>query len=325
MVRLYLIRHADPDYDTNRANGGTLTDHGKVEAQALADYFFFEDSDNKQGMRRMRRGVLPSAAYTSPAGRAALTARIALSNFRVELDDKLNIGMEQKDTSIEDEKKPRVTLAVEDWVRELSSWRQSRHHVPVNDASKKIGAIWDLPASIARSSRVSPERTSWSSPDGPLAAEHGRYARDYDEFCHSADRFLHRQGILSVLPHAADKDSVPGVYHMDRETYPAAVRGSMAIAVFCHAGSAMTLLSHLLGIPLPDVHASIWLAPSSVTTVLFDEHNPSDGEGGERFVTVTPRALCIGGTGHLWAAGIESANSRYEGWERPSGVKFNYW
>jgi len=91
----------------------------------------------------------------------------------------------------------------------------------------------------------------------------------------------------------------------------------------------MTLLSHLLGLPLPDAYSSLWLAPSSVTTVLFDEHNPpgslcDGGQGEEGYVTVTPRALCVGGTGHLFAAGIDSADSKYEGWKRPSGVKCNY-
>ena len=38
MVRLYIIRHGDPDYLTDRANGGSLTDHGKAEAKALAQF-----------------------------------------------------------------------------------------------------------------------------------------------------------------------------------------------------------------------------------------------------------------------------------------------
>ena len=38
MVRLYIIRHGDPDYDTDKANGGSLTEHGKAEATALATF-----------------------------------------------------------------------------------------------------------------------------------------------------------------------------------------------------------------------------------------------------------------------------------------------
>jgi broad specificity phosphatase PhoE len=38
MVRLYIIRHADPDYDTDKGQGGSLTENGKIEARALGSY-----------------------------------------------------------------------------------------------------------------------------------------------------------------------------------------------------------------------------------------------------------------------------------------------
>jgi hypothetical protein len=46
-------------------------------------------------------------------------------------------------------------------------------------------------------------------------------------------------------------------------------------------------------------------------------------ENGNTDVVITPRALCVGGTDHLAAAGLQTSNSRYENYERPSGLKTN--
>ena len=48
-------------------------------------------------------------------------------------------------------------------------------------------------------------------------------------------------------------------------------RSGPDLAVFCHAGFALTWLAHLLAIPLPLVWAGFTLAPCSVTTIVFEE------------------------------------------------------
>ncbi|MFY9822995.1 MAG: histidine phosphatase family protein [Thermoanaerobaculia bacterium] len=63
-----------------------------------------------------------------------------------------------------------------------------------------------------------------------------------------------------------------------------------AIAVFCHAGFALTWLAHLLAIPLPLVWAGFSLAPCSVTTIVFEELSG----GGE-----APRCVGLGDVSHL--------------------------
>jgi probable phosphoglycerate mutase len=45
---------------------------------------------------------------------------------------------------------------------------------------------------------------------------------------------------------------------------------SRGIAVFCHAGFALTWLAGLLGVPLPLMWAGFSLSPGSVTTVAFE-------------------------------------------------------
>lgn len=67
------------------------------------------------------------------------------------------------------------------------------------------------------------------------------------------------------------------------------------IALFCHGGFAGVLISHLLEIPLPLIWSGIWLAPSSVTTVFFEQRSET---------WAVPRCMAIGDTGHLYHAGL---------------------
>ncbi|MGN6699643.1 MAG: histidine phosphatase family protein, partial [Thermomicrobiales bacterium] len=78
------------------------------------------------------------------------------------------------------------------------------------------------------------------------------------------------------------------------------------IAVFCHNGSAQTWLAHLLAIPLTLFWSSFWLAPSSVTTVLFDERSTD---------WAVPRCLSVGDLSHLYAAGLPA---------QPKGILANF-
>lgn len=109
-------------------------------------------------------------------------------------------------------------------------------------------------------------------------------------------------------------------------------------------GFGLTWLSHLLGIPLPLFHSSFYLPPSSVSTVVFDEHNnypdihsmaaydnnydlvSHDSQPKRNdFVWMTPRSLCVGGTNHLSMADLETKVSSYEANNTPSGIKTNFW
>lgn len=284
MVRLFIVRHGDPDYDTNRENGGTLTENGKKEADALSNFFC--------GMNE------PTHAYSSPMGRARLTAKLALSKSKHFSGDSFD-----------------ANVGVEEWSRELSNWRLGRPEY-VTDPTKKPPAVWDLPASITRSRMGDTKEGTDESIQGwtHTCVDHAVYADEYAELCAQSDAFLERHGIYKHL----DAYKISGNNDNRRAN----------IVVFCHAGLSLTWLSHLLHIPLPLVHSSFWLAPSSVTTVLFDEsqgaqNNHQNMENGDADVVITPRALCVGGTDHLAAAGLQTSNSRYENYERPSGLKTN--
>lgn len=78
------------------------------------------------------------------------------------------------------------------------------------------------------------------------------------------------------------------------------------VAVFCHNGFGLSWLAHLLQLPLFAVWTSFWLAPSSVTTVLFEHRSPS---------WAVPRCLNLGDTAHLYQAGLPI---------QPSGIIANF-
>lgn len=79
------------------------------------------------------------------------------------------------------------------------------------------------------------------------------------------------------------------------------------LAVFCHNGFALVWLAHLLQLPLELVWSGFTLAPSSVTTILFDERSEN---------WAVPRCIGLGDTSHLYAAGLPISNH---------GIKANFY
>lgn len=336
MVRLYIIRHGDPDYDTDRVNGGSLTEQGRKEASAL-------------GLFLQKEGI--THAYSSPLGRARLTARLGLLHSKIPMFESLEL-FEQN-------------CGVEDWSVELSSFR-------VDGVFKKNGktlALWDFPPLEVRkrlSSMVSSTTTTTTKANTSISAtednadatlgsgskhwtekcpEHAKYLKEYETFWQQSDAFLARNGIHRCSITSSSDEDLTYCYRMSGKDAADSTKREARIALFCHAGTCMTLLSHLLSIPLPMVYSSFWLAPSSVTTILFEEHDnsvyavegipgpedkndPNDGSStstNECDVFLTPRALNVGSLSHLAVAGLETKNSYYEEWKRPSGIKNNFW
>jgi probable phosphoglycerate mutase len=220
-MKLYLIRHADPDYAND-----TITDAGHLEAKALARFL------QSAGVDRL---------YCSPVNRAVHTMR-----YTAEL-----LGMEP---------------VIEPWTRELD-W-------PKQQADGRMVAPWDVPGESVRA--------SWPFADAGAAWQQRAPYRDFMPLFESlqanSDAFLKRHG-----------------YVREGGRYRIEARNREAIAVFCHLGFGLTWLSHLLGLPFPLVWSSFWLAPSSVTTVLFEERSET---------WAVPRCLGLGSVTHLHQAGL---------------------
>jgi broad specificity phosphatase PhoE len=82
------------------------------------------------------------------------------------------------------------------------------------------------------------------------------------------------------------------------------------IALFCHNGTVLLLLAHLLELPLSLVWCGFYSWPSSVTTIYFEEHSKE---------WAVPRALGVADVSHLYAAGLRpqprGMGDRYEAYD----------
>lgn len=220
-MRLHIIRHADPDYESD-----ALTALGKCQARALAE----------------RMETMPlTHIYASPLGRAQETAWYT-SNV----------------TGIKTE-----TL---EWMREMSELRTDYD----SEILPKPVVIWDLPGHCLRQVRAEGNDLGASSNLFPQPQTINRF----DELRTNWISWLKNEHI-----------------EVTDEGWKTDIRllGS-DIAIFCHHGVGLALLSIILDIPLATVWRSIWLPPASVSTILFEQY-----EGNK----VNPRVICLGDTGHM--------------------------
>ncbi|GAA3406813.1 histidine phosphatase family protein [Paenibacillus hodogayensis] len=158
-----------------------------------------------------------------------------------------------------------VSPTIEPWTRELN-WQTP-------DAGGQPMAAWNIPGETVRAALPFPGRDTWAQ-----YAPYGDYARDYETICSASDAFLERLG-----------------YVREEGRYRIAAPSRDAVAVFCHLGFGLTWLSHLLELPFPLVWSAFWLAPSSVTTIVFEERSEQ---------WVVPRCTGLGCVAHLHKAGL---------------------
>ena len=233
-MRLYIIRHADPDYENS-----TITKAGHLEAAAL-------------GERLATEGI--TRIYTSPLGRARHTMQYAAD-------------------------KTGLPFGVEEWTAELGDLR-------IDLANGEVTYAWIVAGEIIRSSARMPTHDDWHT-QAPL--DDPAFVDVFARVKADSDEFLARHGYVRER----------GVYRMERSSCD-------KIAVFTHGGFSLTWLAHLLELPVSLVWSGFHLAPSSVTTVLFEERS-------ERFAV--PRCIALGDTSHLYHASLP---------EQPSGLAANF-
>lgn len=232
-MRLFIIRHADPDYPND-----TITPRGHLEARALA--------------RRLATIGL-DRIYSSPLGRARATASYAAEA----------VGL---------------PVTIEDWLAELAGWQMARE--------PHAGLVaWDLPGELIRAAPY-PTHDTWD--------QHPFYAGlalrgKFEQLQRDSDDFLARHG-----------------YRREGGRYRSVDPNRRRIALFCHNGTALTWLAHLLDLPLSLFWAGFWHAPSAMTTVLLDERSSE---------WAAPRCLGLGDVGHLYAAGLAA---------QPRGILANF-
>jgi broad specificity phosphatase PhoE len=233
LVRLYIIRHADPDYEND-----TLTPAGQHEAIALS---------------RRLSGYNIDYIYSSPITRAKLTAK-----YTAELC--------------------KIDPIFEDWLIEIPGWEiEELDGIPA----------WDIPGEKFREKQPFATHETWQQL--PFLDEE-RFSSYWAQFKQNSDAFIERHG-----------------YKREGGRYRQVEPNRDQIAVFCHNGTALAWLAHLLEIPLPMVWSSFWHAPSTVSTVIFEERSAT---------WAVPRCLSVGDTPHLYEARLPI---------QPRGIRGNYY
>lgn len=217
-MRLYVVRHADPDYPNN-----TITESGHREARALA--------------KRMRALGL-SRIYSSPLGRAQDTARYTATVTGL----------------------PVTTLP---WTAELKV-------EPIEDLDGEPTAAWNVAGEVVR-----------------------RGGSDWEQIP-ELRRYDHR-GRQQELADASDSFLAGLGYVREDGIYKVVQPNVESVAVFCHAGFAVSWLAHLLQLLVPLGWCGFFLAPSSVTTVLMEIRSAG---------VAVPRVLAVGDTSHVYAEGL---------------------
>ena len=171
---------------------------------------------------------------------------------------------------------PRVTL---DWMREFPARIQLDYAKEGLGCERVLHCPWDMPPQYwTRQPQFFTE--DWRNQ--PLYRE-SDIASVYDRIAESWDALMARHGLR--------RDGQ--IYRLDAQT-----DRNQTIALFCHHGLGLALLSVITRIPLPLVWQTFFLPTSSVTTLYMErmERYPLHPES-EAFA----RVIALGDTSHLYA------------------------
>lgn len=231
-MHLYLIRHADPDYEHK-----TLTSYGFQEAAALAE-------------RLATHGL--HSIYTSDTARAILTAR--------------------------------PTADILGLPYQILPWLLEPDYLHVEQQGQ-LYSLWDTFGETIRAEKPLPTHADWYMHSPFNKPEVIRMWQAFQEQC---DVFIARHGYVRHEGRYSIQHS-----HRDR------------IALFCHNGTILLLLAHLLELPVSLVWCGFYNWPSSVTTIHFEEHSEE---------WAVPRALGVADISHLYAVGLQPQPRGMGGW-----------
>lgn len=154
-------------------------------------------------------------------------------------------------------------------------WLNEPGHLQVRQGGRDY-VIWDTFGETVRGRSPLPEGDAWFRMPPFDAPE---VAAMWSEFRRRCDELTAAHG-----------------YVREGERYRIERRNEDRIALVSHNGTVLLLLAHLLALPLPLVFCGFYNCPSSLTTILFEEHS-------DRWAV--PRALCVADTSHLRLAGLE--------------------
>ena len=158
---------------------------------------------------------------------------------------------------------------------QIRPWLMEAEQIRVlQDGVKYV--IWDTYGEVVRSGEKMPSHDDWFL-RSPFSS--GTLYKDWLEFRATMDEFLSGFG-----------------YHRENGRYRVEKRSDDRIALFCHNGTILFLIAHLLEIPLSLVFSGIYCWPSSLTDIYFDQRSNT---------WAVPKALHIADVSHLIANGLK--------------------
>ena len=157
---------------------------------------------------------------------------------------------------------------------ETLDWLQEFRGTVLDPKTGQQSYAWDfLPQYWTRCPELA-DLEAWRR--NPLIAT-GNSAEIFEETVKGLDALLSRYG-----------------YQRRGALYATDHNSSATIALFCHFGIAMNIVSHLLRIPFHLLLHGFIMAPSSITTLVTEERVPGE---------VWFRCTALGDTSHLFSAG----------------------
>ena len=153
---------------------------------------------------------------------------------------------------------------------EILDWLQEFRGGIVSPFTGNDRVCWDLPPSLWCNENKFYDWDNWSNPE-PIAS--GNALDIYKETTDGIDALLSRYG-----------------WERDGKTYHGGE--DVTIALVCHFGLGITVMSYLLGISPVVAQNNFFLAPTSVTTLVSE----TDAAGVSHF-----RAIGVGDISHLYA------------------------
>lgn len=168
----------------------------------------------------------------------------------------------------------RATLSRLNRKAEVLDWLQEFRGTVVDPKTGERSYAWDfMPQYWTRCPELA-DMDAWT--ENPLIAT-GNSAEIYAETTRGLDALLSRYG-----------------YHRKGALYATERNTDATIALFCHFGISMNILSYLLRIPFYLLLHGFIMAPSSITTLVTEERIPGE---------VWFRCTALGDTAHLSVAG----------------------
>jgi len=166
-----------------------------------------------------------------------------------------------------------IKPVVLDWLKEFPYQLNFEYNT---DYFKNMKSAWNMPPEIWTKNEELYNINDWKKSD---ILKDTKIVSEYKKVCENFDN------LLSELGYKKDGNQFIVTKNPDN--------CENTIALFCHFGIGTLLISHILNMPLIPIWNSIYLPPSSVTTVYFEQHLKS------RDIT-HPIFAGIGDTSHLY-------------------------